>query len=123
MTRKYLAWPLRVLIAVVPSTTHAVWIYGKSWSLPERWLHDAIRTVLRMFVEEKPVLLLPWQQKVAAGIAYALPEILLAVSIYALLTWWVGPKSSAPGETRCRKCDYILRGLSEPRCPECGERI
>jgi hypothetical protein len=26
-------------------------------------------------------------------------------------------------ETRCRKCRHILRGLSEPRCPECGERI
>ena len=27
------------------------------------------------------------------------------------------------GETRCRDCGYILRGISEPRCPECGERI
>jgi len=27
------------------------------------------------------------------------------------------------GETRCRKCGYILRGISEPRCPECGESI
>lgn len=27
------------------------------------------------------------------------------------------------GETRCRKCRHILRGLSEPRCPECGEPI
>ncbi len=26
-------------------------------------------------------------------------------------------------ETRCRKCQYILRGITEPRCPECGERI
>lgn len=26
-------------------------------------------------------------------------------------------------ETRCRKCGHILRGLSEPRCPECGEPI
>jgi hypothetical protein len=26
-------------------------------------------------------------------------------------------------ETRCRKCGYIFRGLTEPRCPECGERI
>lgn len=26
-------------------------------------------------------------------------------------------------ELHCRKCDYILRGLSEPRCPECGESI
>ncbi len=27
------------------------------------------------------------------------------------------------GEPRCRKCQYILHGLSEPRCPECGEPI
>ena len=26
-------------------------------------------------------------------------------------------------ETYCRKCNYILRGITEPRCPECGERI
>ncbi len=26
-------------------------------------------------------------------------------------------------QTRCRACGYILRGISEPRCPECGERI
>jgi len=27
------------------------------------------------------------------------------------------------GDTRCRKCNYVLRGISELRCPECGERI
>ncbi len=26
-------------------------------------------------------------------------------------------------ETRCRKCGYILKGITEPRCPECGTRI
>ena len=26
-------------------------------------------------------------------------------------------------ETRCRKCGYILQGISEPRCPDCAERI
>jgi len=26
-------------------------------------------------------------------------------------------------ETRCRKCGYILKGITEPRCSECGERI
>lgn len=25
-----------------------------------------------------------------------------------------------PEEARCVKCDYLLRGLSEARCPECG---
>jgi hypothetical protein len=32
-------------------------------------------------------------------------------------------RSRFDGETRCRKCAHILRGLSEPRCPECGEWI
>ena len=26
-------------------------------------------------------------------------------------------------ETRCRKCGYILKGISEPKCSECGEQI
>lgn len=36
-----------------------------------------------------------------------------------------GPTSElrAADETHCRACDHILRGLIEPRCPECGERI
>ena len=25
--------------------------------------------------------------------------------------------------TRCRNCNYLLIGLSEPRCPECGTRF
>jgi len=32
-------------------------------------------------------------------------------------------KADRYDETRCRKCGYILRGITEPRCPECGERI
>ena len=30
---------------------------------------------------------------------------------------------TAEGQTRCRKCRHILRGITEPRCPECGEPI
>lgn len=30
---------------------------------------------------------------------------------------------SQAGETRCRNCNHLLRGLREPRCPECGETI
>lgn len=26
-------------------------------------------------------------------------------------------------QTRCRQCRHILRGITEPRCPECGEAI
>lgn len=46
--------------------------------------------------------------------------ILVAAGIFAALS--CRPATPAH-ETRCRKCGYILRGISEPRCPECGERI
>ena len=26
-------------------------------------------------------------------------------------------------ETRCRRCGHALRGLTEPKCSECGEVI
>lgn len=44
------------------------------------------------------------------------------VAVYVLVTRVYGPRSY-DSETRCRKCGYILRGITEPRCSECGERI
>jgi rubrerythrin len=46
----------------------------------------------------------------------------VAIALHRVLTRRYGPKVR-DGETRCRKCGYILRGITEPRCPECGERI
>src|SRR5436190_23642408 len=28
-----------------------------------------------------------------------------------------------PDSARCLQCDYLLRGLTEPRCPECGREF
>ena len=47
----------------------------------------------------------------------AIPGVALGIALYAKLR---GP---GDGETRCRKCGYILRGLTNPRCPECGQTI
>lgn len=56
---------------------------------------------------------LPW-------LAPKLLGLTAACAVYHFLT----ARPLAPGpETRCRRCDYILRGLREPRCPECGERL
>ncbi len=46
----------------------------------------------------------------------------ISVASYGLLTRYAGslPRDR---ETRCRECGYILRGITEPRCPECGERV
>ena len=46
----------------------------------------------------------------------------VGVWVYAVVNRRFGP-SGFDNETRCRKCGYILRGVTEPRCSECGERI
>ena len=59
----------------------------------------------------------------------ALPRMLsfgLVLLPAVAATLWLYVRLSphhANGETRCRKCGYILRGIPEPRCSECGERI
>ena len=47
---------------------------------------------------------------------------LASLTIHRLLLHFLG-REVPDGEPHCRKCGYILRGLSEPRCPECGEAI
>ena len=47
---------------------------------------------------------------------------LFAVIVYHYLTRkYVG--IGFDKETHCRKCGYILKGITEPRCSECGEQI
>ena len=59
---------------------------------------------------------------ITVWLVFQMPAILIAFLTYGLLTRWLRPKF-VDTETRCRKCNYILRGITEPRCPECGERI
>ncbi len=53
---------------------------------------------------------------------YLLPMLLVSVTVFWMLTKYFGP-IPLDSETRCRKCGYILRGIREPICSECGERI
>jgi predicted RNA-binding Zn-ribbon protein involved in translation (DUF1610 family) len=50
-----------------------------------------------------------------------LPLILVAGIAY--LIYRLVRARAQNNETRCRKCGYILRGITEPRCPECGTSI
>ncbi len=45
----------------------------------------------------------------------------LVVCIYLMRRHGFRPDPA--GHTRCGGCGHILRGLSEPRCPECGRRL
>lgn len=61
--------------------------------------------------------------KLSYAIAIAMPASLIGVVVFAALTRRYGPRPEPDPYTRCRKCGYILCGLSRPRCPECGEAI
>jgi len=51
-----------------------------------------------------------------------LPFGIVTLGLFGLLTRFWSTRQ-LDGETRCRKCGYILRGITEPRCSECGEKI
>ena len=65
----------------------------------------------------------PWQYNTVVALINYLPAILVALIAYGVVTRFVDRNRAHRGETRCRRCGYILRGLTEPRCPECGEGI
>ncbi len=58
---------------------------------------------------------------IAAWLIVAAMLSAVPLFLYGLWGRYLAPDPS--NETRCRKCGYILRGITELRCPECGERI
>ncbi len=64
-----------------------------------------------------------FNSELSVWMAVGLPSFFLSplVSIFAF--WRLTPPDAPDGHTRCGKCGYILKGLTEPRCSECGERI
>lgn len=113
MTRRRLHWFWRAAIATVV----ACFFSGLAWDVTETayravksWVNGRIP-----FVSEDDFVLAP--------LLISLPAILLAFIAYGLLTRFTGARAEEDGETRCRNCGYILRGLSEPTCSECGERV
>ncbi len=74
---------------------------------------DDIYALLREYVGSPPA-----QHIILVGLG--IPAGVVAVATYGLLR-----RGAVPGDgyLHCLKCGYILKGITEPRCPECGERI
>lgn len=56
-----------------------------------------------------------------ASFVEALFAVMIAIAIYVLISRHLGPRYSR--DTLCRRCRSVLRGLSEAKCPTCGEPI
>jgi len=46
--------------------------------------------------------------------------VLMLIIASGLLRCWLVAGREFDHETRCRKCGYLLRGISEPRCRSAG---
>jgi hypothetical protein len=57
----------------------------------------------------------------AFGVPEAIVAALVAIGVYELLTRRFAAERW--GETRCRACRRVLRGLTALECPSCGERL
>lgn len=115
-------WFWRGLIAIVATVIFAMWYHSEAyWS----WLvlGTLSQTIFQIGKALYDPTSGPWPVYMLSIFIYYLPIILVAFMTYALMTRYFGPKVKADSETRCRKCGYILKGIREPICSECGERI
>jgi hypothetical protein len=117
MSRTRLHWLWRATIAIVVAGGYG-WVSVTALAGAHKTFADAITRALGGQPDG-----LSWLGGVGVLVAFFLPVLLIAFAVYGLLTWRLGSRAPTDGETRCRECGYILRGISEPRCPECGERI
>jgi hypothetical protein len=53
-------------------------------------------------------------------VTLTLPAALVALAVQGR---WQRGEPQSDGQLHRLKCGYILKGLSAPRCPECGEAI
>jgi len=63
-----------------------------------------------------------WQWHVAIILTSGFLDAVFVLVAYGIFMGF-RRKRILDNETRCRECQYILKGISEPRCSECGECI
>jgi hypothetical protein len=105
------AWRVTIVIAVacliacvvnVAGDRLDIWFIGHIATRPPSWIGLKIA-------------------ECATTIVLTIPVVAIALAVDAAL------RSSAPrnddGVPRCRRCGYIIVGLSQPTCPECGSKV
>ena len=80
-------------------------------------------TVLRMYGFTGSGPGLKWFYLAWAYLPAVIPYLIAFAFAMPFYHFLVRPSQMADGYTRCGGCGHILKGLSEPRCPECGLKI
>ena len=111
-------WFWRSAIAIVAGL---VLVDALMWGIGNKVLAISFEWVAYTVLQQPPATPPSIAYRVTGAVMSSLLPLVVAVGVYAHLTKRYGPRLY--GETRCRKCGDILRGISEPRCSECGERI
>jgi len=107
-------WFWRAVIAFVVVVGFEVWYFAYGWNKPWNLAYQSF--------QRGQLLNWRWVSNACAVFA-SLPILLVGFAACGVLSYLPGRREITDGQTRCRKCGYILRGITEPRCPECGERI
>lgn len=124
-----------LVFAAVRSGLHAAapyWVSERIMQLGE-WMGCQVVKLGRVLVSDRGVFYGDDSKTACFNFAYRNGEwsvYALAGFLAALGTYWLlsGPlvkwrPASYRGETHCGGCGYVLHGLREPRCPECGSSI
>ncbi len=96
------AW-LRIIVSVIVAVIAGCALY---WAYTLLFIRGWTGSIAR------------WLFFVSFAVAFV-PGPIVATVLAHVLT----PRETKDGHTRCGKCGYILKGLTEPRCSECGEQI
>ena len=108
-------WFWRATIAAVVTSCYGAFasFHGRMYPT-HRWVFDRVLEFTSWSM--------PWfdryDESIGWALAYVLPFCMITLGVYGLLTHFLGAKID--GRLRCRECGYLLLGLTEPRCPECG---
>jgi hypothetical protein len=105
-------WRRLIVAVVVGSLVTVALLFAGPWVL--QWIEGGVIS--------------GWPNQPVPAIVYVLAVDVTALFVLIapgiVIALWIALRGRPfPSETRCRKCGYILRGITEPRCPECGERI
>lgn len=131
--RRSLGWATRATISIaiplacgllLASTGLPRRVYnhaGRFWEITGLYDSTPVKVLARREHQARPPLSKTLRY-ITEGAIYAtmiVPSFVLAIFIYDRLTF----RYSRERLIRCLQCGHILQGLSEPRCPECGEPI